>query len=232
MHFQTNRIKMKTLMSLSVMALVLAGCTSAKHQQIQNERDTRREAYEDARRQETFKHSRDFLSDDMLGKWRFLELVVEERGGSEDILKAKAARTERKLKGLTLRFWKSGNTAYQYQIENMMSKSHGTYTTHSRVAPPRNTSRCRTNASGRIIFYPTTGAQISDLLFSFAEGIHQQILLSDGEVLSTTLRTRTNVQGVSMKEKQMDLTLDLGMVLAPDGWLHRGNIRCSFERIE
>ena len=216
MHFQTNRIKMKTLMSLSVMALVLAGCTSAKHQQIQNERDTRREAYEDVRRKETFKRSRDFLSDDMLGKWRFLELVVEERSGSEDILKVKAARTERKLKGLTLRFWKSGNTAYQYQIENMMSKSHGTYTTQS----------------GRIIFYPTTGAQISDLLFSFAEGIHQQILLSDGEVLSTTLRTRTNVQGVSMKEKQMDLTLDLGMVLAPDGWLHRGNIRCSFERIE
>ena len=207
---------MKILISFSILILAFAGCTSAKHQQMQNERDTRREAYEDARRQETFKRSRDFLSDDMLGKWRFLELVVEERGGSEDILKAKAARTERKLKGLTLRFWKSGNTAYQYQIENMMSKSHGTYTTQS----------------GRIIFYPTTGAQISDLLFSFAEGIHQQILLSDGEVLSTTLRTRTNVQGVSMKEKQMDLTLDLGMVLAPDGWLHRGNIRCSFERIE
>ena len=42
MHFQTNRIKMKTLMSLSIMALVLAGCTSAKHQQMQNERDIRR----------------------------------------------------------------------------------------------------------------------------------------------------------------------------------------------
>ena len=111
------------------MALVLAGCTSAKHQQIQNERDTRREAYEDVRRKETFKRRRDFLSDDMLGKWRFLELVVEERGGSEDILKVKAARVARRLKRLTLRFWKSGDTAYQYQIENMMSKTHGTYTT-------------------------------------------------------------------------------------------------------
>ena len=131
MHFQTNRIKMKILISLSVMALVLAGCTSAKHQQMQNERDTRREAYEDVRRKETFKHSRDFLSDDMLGKWRFLELVVEERGGSEDVLKVKAARTERRLKGLRLRFWKSGDTAYQYQIENMMSKTHGTYTTRT-----------------------------------------------------------------------------------------------------
>ena len=48
-----------------------------------------------------FKRSRDFLSDDMLGKWRFLELVVEERGGSEDILKVKAERTARRLKGLT-----------------------------------------------------------------------------------------------------------------------------------
>ena len=223
MHFQTNRIKMKTLMSLSVMALVLAGCTSAKHQQMQNERDTRREAYEDVRRKETFKRSRDFLSDDMLGKWRFLELVVEERGGSEDILKVKAARTERRLKGLTLRFWKSGNTAYQYQIENMMSKTHGTYTT-------RTVYRGDKPKSGRIHFYPISGTQIPDLLFNFAKGIHQQVLLSDGEVLSTILRI--NIPRILMKDEEMDLTLDLGMVLAPDGWLHRGNIRCSFERIE
>ena len=223
MHFQTNRIKMKTLMSLSVMALVLAGCTSAKHQQMQNERDTRREAYEDVRRKETFKRSRDFLSDDMLGKWRFLELVVEERGGSEDILKVKAARTERRLKGLTLRFWKSGNTAYQYQIENMMSKTHGTYTT-------RTVYRGDKPKSGRIHFYPISGTQIPDLLFNFAKGIHQQVLLSDGEVLSTILRI--NIPRISMKDEEMDLTLDLGMILAPDGWLHRGSIRCSFERIE
>ncbi len=205
------------------MALVLAGCTSAKHQQMQNERDTRREAYEDVRRKETFKRSRDFLSDDMLGKWRFLELVVEERGGSEDILKVKAARTERRLKGLTLRFWKSGNTAYQYQIENMMSKTHGTYTT-------RTVYRGDKPKSGRIHFYPISGTQIPDLLFNFAKGIHQQVLLSDGEVLSTILRI--NIPRISMKDEEMDLTLDLGMVLAPDGWLHRGNIRCSFERIE
>ena len=223
MYFQTNRIKMKTLMSLSIMALVLAGCTSAKHQQIQNERDTRREAYEDVRRKETFKRSRDFLSDDMLGKWRFLELGVEERGGSEEILKAKAARTERRLKGLTLRFWKSGNTAYQYQIENMMSKPHGTYTT-------RTVYRGDKPKSGRIHFYPISGTQIPDLLFNFAKGIHQQVLLSDGEVLSTILRI--NIPRISMKDGQIDLTLDLGMVLAPNGWLHRGNIRCSFERIE
>ena len=62
---------------------------------------------------DTSKRSRDFLSDDMLGKWRFLELVVAEQGGSEDILKVKAARTARRLKGLTLRFWKSGDAALQ-----------------------------------------------------------------------------------------------------------------------
>ena len=157
-----------------------------------------------------------FYPDDILGKWCFLELVVEERGGSEDILKVKAARTARRLKGLTLRFRKSGETAYHYHIENTMAKSHGTYTTQI----------------GRIIFYPTTGAQISDLLFSFAEGTYMQVLLNDGEILDTTLKTRTNALGISMKDRQMDLTLDLGMLLAPDGWLHRGNIRCSFERIE
>ena len=216
MYFQTDPIKMKILMSFCILILVFTGCTSAKHQRMQNERDIRREAYEDARGKETLKRSRDFLSDDMLGTWRFFELVIEERGGSEDLLKVKAERAVRRLKGLTLRFSKSGNTVYQYRIENTMTKSHGTYTTQI----------------GRIIFYPTTGVQIPDLLFSFAEGTHQQILLNDGEILDTTLRTRTNVLGISMKEKQMDVMLDLGMMLAPDGWLHRGKIRCSFVRIE
>ena len=35
-----------------------------------------------------------------------------------------------------------------------------------------------------------------------------------------------------MEASQLDLVLDLGMVLSPDGWLRRGNIRCSFQRIE
>ncbi len=223
MHFQTDRISVKILMALGVMTLVLTGCTSAKYQQMQNERDSRREVFEDARRKDALKRSRDFLSDDMLGKWRFLELVVEERGGSEDILKVKAARAARRLEGLTLRFWKSGDTAYNYQIEKMMTKTHGTYTTrtvHTGDKPK----------SGRIHFYPISGTQIPNLLFNFAKGIPQQVLLSDGETLSTILKI--DIPRISMKEKQMDLTLDLGMVLAPDGWLYRGNIRCSFERIE
>lgn len=223
MHFQTDRIGVKLLMVIGVMTLVLMGCTSVTHQRIQNERDIRRAAYEDARRKDAVKCSRDFLSDDMLGKWRFLELAVEERGGSEEILKVKAARTARSLKGLTLRFWKSGDAAYNYQIEKMTTKTHGTYTTRAvhREDKPK---------SGRIHFYPISGTKIPDLLFNFAKGIPQQVLLSDGETFSTILKI--DIPRISMKEEQMDLTLDLGMILAPDGWLHRGNIRCSFERIE
>ena len=194
-----------------------------KYQQMQIERDKYRAAYEDAQRKDTSKRGRDFLSDDMLGKWRFLELVVEERGRSEDILKVKAARTARRLKGLTLRFWKSGDAAYNYQIEKMMTKTHGTYTTRAvhREDKPK---------SGRIHFYPISGTKIPDLFFNFAKGIPHQILLSDGETLSTILKI--DIPRISMKEGQMDLTLDLGIILAPDGWLHRGNIRCTFERIE
>lgn len=212
---------MKILMALGVLVLVFMGCTPAKYQK--NERDILREAYEDAQRKDTSKRSRDFLSNDLLGKWRFLELVVEERGGSEDILKVKAARTARRLKGLTLRFWKSGDAAYNYQIEKMMTKTHGTYTTravHTEAKPK----------SGRIHFYPISGTKIPDLLFNFAKGIPQQVLLSDGETFSTILKI--DIPRISMEEGQMDLTLDLGMILAPDGWLHRGNIRCTFERIE
>ena len=189
---------------------------------MQKERDTHREAYEDARRKDAVKRSRDFLSDDMLGKWRFLELVVEERGGSEDILKAKAARTARRLKGLRLQFWKDGDN-YAYRVENVIAKSHGTYTT-------RSVHRDDKPQSGSLQFYPISGSQIPDLIFDFAKGTPKQVLLGDGEV--DTAMMGTKIMRVSIKETRLDLTLDLGVVLAPDGWLHRGNIRCSFERIE
>ena len=222
MHFQTDRISVKILMSLSVTVLVLTGCTSAKYQQMQHERDIRREAYEDARGKVVVKRSRDFLSNDMLGKWQFLELVVEERGGSEDILKVKAERTARRLKGLRLRFRKNGDN-YAYRVENVMEKSHGTYTTRSVHGDD-------TPQSGWLQFYPISGSQIPDLIFDFAKGTPKQVLLGDGEV--DTTRIGTKIIQVSIKETRLDLTLDLGMVLAPDGWLHRGNIRCSFERLE
>ena len=112
---------MKILIAFSVLILAFTSCTSAKYQQMQNERDTRREVYEDARRKESLKRSRDFLSDDMLGKWEFFELVVEERNGSEDILKAKAALAVSKLKGLRLRFWRSGDI-YYYRINSLIGK--------------------------------------------------------------------------------------------------------------
>ena len=60
MHFQTDRISVKILMSLSVLLLFLMGCTSVRYQQMQHERDTRREAYEDVQRKESLKRSRGF----------------------------------------------------------------------------------------------------------------------------------------------------------------------------
>lgn len=149
----------------------------------------------------------------MLGKWQFLELVIEERGGSEDILKIKAARTARRLKGLRLRFWKNGDN-YFYHLENLIAKSYGTYKTWR----------------GHLQFHPISGSEISDLIFSFVRGTHKQVLLSDGEV--DTMMIGAKIMEVAVKDTRLDLTLDLGLVLSPDGWLQRGNIRCSFERIE
>lgn len=204
---------MKIFISFSILILTFTSCTSVEYQRMQNERDTRREVYEDARRKKFHKRSRNVIANHMLGKWRFLELVVEERGGSEDILKAKAALAASKLEELRLRFWKNGDN-YFYRVENLIVKSYGTYTT--RV--------------GHLQFHPISGSQISDLIFNFAKGTHKQQLLSDGEVHTTVIAAK--IVGVSVKKAQMDLTLDLGMVLTPNGWLQRGNIRCSFQRIE
>ena len=215
---------MRIFVSFSILILAFTGCTSARYQQIQHERDTRREVYEDTRRKEARERSRNFLSDEMIGKWEFLDIVVEERGGSEDILRAKAALTASRLKGFRLRFWKGDDTSYYYRIENLITKSYGRYTTGRlyKESEPK---------SGVLRLFPIAGRQIPDLFFDFTKGIHQQVLTSDGEVLSF-VGIGTRVIGLSVKESQLDLTLDLGMVLSPDGWLRRGNIRCSFQRIE
>ena len=57
---------MKILIAFSILVLTFTGCTSVEYQRMQNERDTRREAYEDVRRKEA--RERNFLSDDMIGE--------------------------------------------------------------------------------------------------------------------------------------------------------------------
>ena len=204
---------MRIFVSFSILMLTFTGCTAVEYQQMQSERDARREVYEDARRKEFRKRSRNLAAHNMLGKWQFLELVVEERGGSEDILKAKAALAASKLEGLRLRFWKNGDN-YFYRLENVIAKSYGTYRTWS----------------GQLQFHPISGSQIPDLIFNFVKGTHKQVLLSDGEV--DTMMISGKIIGVSIKDTRLDLELDLGMVLSPEGWLRRGNIRCAFQRIE
>lgn len=195
---------MRIFVLFSILILTFTGCTSVKYQQMQNERDTRRETYEDVRRKVT--RERNFLAGDMIGEWEFLEMVVEGSDASEDLLKAKAALTASKLKGFRLRFWKGSDTSYYYRIENLISKSYGKYVTR-RVywgdAPQ----------TARLYLYPISGSHISDLIFNFT-------------------KIRAKIVEVSVKETRLDFGLNLGMVLSPDGWLRRGNIRCSFQRIE
>ncbi len=213
---------MKISILFSILILTFVGCTSVEYQRMQNERDTRREVYEDARRKEALKRSRNFLSDDMLGKWEFLEMVLEGNDGSENILKSKTALAASKLKGFKLRFWRGGDL-YYYRIENFISKSYGTYAT-------RVVYRGDEPQAARFYLYPISGSHISDLVFNFTRGLHKQVVIGDGEVFTTQMATK--IMEVSVKEARLDLELDLGMVLSPDGWLRRGKIRCSFQRIE
>ncbi len=213
---------MKILILFSILILTFTGCTSVKYQQMQNERDTRREVYEDARRKEALKRSRNFLSDDMLGKWEFLEMVLEGNDGSENILRSKTALAASKLNGFRLRFWRGGDL-YYYRIENFISKSYGTYAT-------RVVYRGDEPQAARLYLYPISGSHISDLIFNFTRGVHKQVVMGDGEVFTTQIATK--IMEVSVKDARLDLILDLGMVLSPEGWLRRGKIRCSFQRIE
>ena len=194
---------MKIFVSFSILVLAFTGCTSVKYQQMQSDRDSRREVYEDIRRKEA--RERNFLSDDMIGEWEFLDIIVEESDASEDLLKAKAALTASKLKGFRLRFWKGSDTSYYCRIENLISKSYGKYVT-------RRVYWGNAPQTARLYLYPIYGLHISDLIFNFTK--------------------RSKIMEISVKDARLDLILDLGMVLSPDGWLRRGRIRCSFQRIE
>ena len=138
-------------------------------------------------------------------------------------MKAKAALTASKLKGFRLRFWKGSDTSYYYCIENLISKSYGKYVT-------RSVYRGDEPQTGSLYFSPISGSHISDLIFNFAKGVHRQVTTGDGEV--HTMMMRAKIMEVSVKDARLDLVLDLGMVLSPDGWLRRGKTRCSFQRIQ
>ena len=194
---------MKNLTALSLLILLFTSCTSVEYQQMRNERERLREAYEDARRENDKLTLKNALYEEVLGTWQILGIEVLEGDTSEEILAAKTALTSASRKNLTFRFFKHNNI-YWYEGNN------GSINISGEFAITINRTAAR--------LYPF-------LKLSRGSGIAppEFLINASGNNLSA---------GISVRDERLYLLFHGQMLLSPGGWIQSGGLRCVFKKIE
>ena len=193
---------MKILTSLSILILIFIGCTSAKYQQMQKERDTRRDAYEDARRKNDWQTLKDTLEREVLGTWQFLNIEVLESDLSDEIKTAAVALATLNRKGLTIRFFQEDNIRF-YRLNKGNINASGEFTIRiERIAEKL----------------------IPLLKLDRDKGIAPEEVIFSRPGLRRTL--------ISIEQDRLYLTVGYGQLLTPAGWAQIGGSRYSFKRIK
>ena len=193
---------MKILTALSVLILIFAGCTSAKYQQMQRERDTRRAAYEDARRKNDWLTLKDTLEREVLGTWQFLNIEVLESDLSDEIKTAAVALATLNRKGLTIRFFQENNIRF-YEL-----------------------NKGNINASGE---FTIRIERIAEKLIPLLKLDRDKGMAPEEVIFSRPGLRRTLI---SIEQDRLYLTVGYGQLLTPAGWAQIGGSRYSFKRIK
>ena len=206
---------MKIWIVFGICALMLAGCTSAEYQKMQAERDQLLKNYEDLREEHNELKLKTDVTDTLLGKWKFLNLEIEESSVSEEIAETKAALYALDLKNLTLEFFEEKGI-YNYRGENGNVEISGQFTVI--------TVRYGDEPFPFIRFIRRSGPEMSQLLFA-ASSDGRTLGLSGASGLDTA-----NEISISVTEDRLYLTMHGKMQLSPNGWVQSGGVRCYFER--
>lgn len=206
---------MKIWIVFGICALMLAGCTSAEYQKMQAERDQLLKNYEDLREEHNELKLKTNVTDTLLGKWKFLNLEIEESSVSEEIAETKAALYALDLKNLTLEFFEEKGI-YNYRGENGNMEVSGQFTVI--------TVRYGDEPFPFIRFIRRSGPEMSQLLFA-ASSDGRTLGLSGASGLDTAHET-----SISVTEDRLYLTMHGKMQLSPNGWVQSGGVRCYFER--
>ena len=193
---------MKILTSLNILILIFAGCTSAKYQQMQDERDRRRAAYEDARRKNDWQTLKDTLEREVLGTWQFLEIEVLASGLSNEIETAAVALAASSRKHLTIRFFQENDVDF-YELNNGNIYASGEFTI--RVE------------------------RIAGALTAFLK-LDRYRSLAPEEVLFSRPGLRRTL--ISVEQDRLYMTINYGQLFTPNGWVQIGGSRYSFKRIK
>ena len=208
---------MKIWIIFGICVLTLVGCASAEYQKMQAERDQLLKNYEDLREEHNELGIKTDITDTVLGKWKFLNLEIEESGVSEEIAETKAALYALDLKGFTLEFFEEKGM-YNYRGKNGNTDVLGQFTVI--------TVRYGDEPFPFIRFIRRTGPEVSQLLFAAS---------SDGKPLGLSgasgLDTAREIS-ISVTEDRLYFTMHGKMQLSPNGWVQSGGVRCYFERIE
>ena len=208
---------MKIWIIFGICVLTLVGCASAEYQKMQAERDQLLKNYEDLREEHNEIGIKTDITDTVLGKWKFLNLEIEESGVSEEIAETKAALYALDLKGFTLEFFEEKGI-YNYRGKNGNTDVLGQFTVI--------TVRYGDEPFPFIRFIRRTGPEVSQLLFAAS---------SDGKPLGLSgasgLDTAREIS-ISVTEDRLYLTMHGKMQLSPNGWVQSGGVRCYFERVE
>ena len=202
---------MKLLAVFGLITLVFAGCTSVESQQMRNEREQLRAAYEDARIKNDKRIVKNTLERDILGTWQFLGIKVLESDLSNEIESAGAALAEASRKNLRIRFFEQNGIRF-YEGNNGSVRVAGEFSIYVEGIAE--------------VLYPKLGMNQSSGIrpgaFLFSE--------RSGGVFGGPPGS-SNVL-ISMQGDQLHLTLGAGSSLTPAGWVQRDGIRYSFKRVK
>ena len=209
---------MKILSVFALVILVLAGCTSAEYQAMQNERDRLRAAHEEALRKHDPRQLETALTDQLIGRWQFLDIEVAEGDLSEEIAALKYERHARTRKNLTLEFFMDRNVFRRYRGENGGTEVTGSFKISSQ------------RYGDELVPYLRVFRDTGVPLYEFLTGMSASSLKNQGNV--SMKAAEDNWLGISVTEDKLYLTMYGNMELTPNGWARSSGIRCIFKRIK
>ncbi len=206
---------MKIWIIFGICVLMLVGCTSAEYQKMQAERDQLLKNYADLREEHSELRIKTDITDTLLGKWKFLNLEIEESNVSEEVAETKAALYALDLKNLILEFFEEKGM-YNYRGKNGETDVSGQFTVI--------TVRYGDEPFPFIRFIRRTGPEVSQLLFA-ASSDGKPLGLSSARGLDTAREI-----SISVTEDRLYFTMHGKMQLSPNGWVQSGGVRCYFEK--
>ena len=213
-------MKILTLLGLTFVlsGLIFAGCTSAKYQEAQNERERLRAAHEDARRKTDPRPMEGDLTKKLLGAWQFLEIEVAEGDLSEEIAALKYELNETARQGLTLDFFMDQNVYRRYRGKNGDEEVTGTFKIEAR--------RYGDVMIPYLRVFRDTGERFPEFI-SGASPTERET----ADNISKRL-VPWNWLGISVTEDRLYLILSGVMESTPTGWAQNRGIRCTFKRVK